>query len=437
MSFFKRIFGAFREEAAAPVKSVARAAPLEEVPEAPRSVAMTWKEMLDPSERIAAYILRPVALGSEETVSGSGLQEALRKENVLRLSERCKVLLPMTLAQWQAADFRPFISANLYFLLADAPGEQGESTASLAGPLIAEIVAVGGQLALGQEIHAGLSEPEKFSGLVLLDVAGAKLKGLEANIAQIRQTSPAAQLAADGVGTWSESRFLQSLSVALCAGAFTTSPDEGAQAGQISESRLVVVEMLNLLRRDAPNNEIAAVAKRDPGVVLKLIAMANSPLSGLSRQVATLEDVILVLGRDVVYRWLALAMFRLDQQSRRDETLMVIALSRASFLESLAPKNDKQMAGELFLVGLFSLLDSLLRMPLETAIARMNLPNKVVATLLKRPSPYTDYQTLALAIEGGKLKQGLLLCQKLGLEPAEVWSRYSEAMQWATADGQG
>lgn len=434
MGFLQRIFGVFQKEASLPSPVLEQAPPLAAVLETPpRSVALSWKEMLDGSERIAGYYLRPVALGGEETVAGSVLLDALSKENVGRLSARCKVLIPLTPEQWRAADFRSFISGNTFFLLAEASGS-AEFNAAAGLEFAAEICAAGGQLAINQTFHSRLAEPRTFSGLIFLDIAGAQLSSFELLIRNIRQASPQAMLAVDGVGTWSESRFLQSLGVALCAGPFTTTPDETEQTGQISESRLVVVEMLNLLRRDAPNHEIAAVAKRDPGVVLKLIAMANSPMSGLSRQVATLDDVILVLGRDVVYRWLALAMFRLDQQSRRDETLMVLALSRASFLESLAPRSDPQMAGELFLVGLFSLLDSLLRMPVETAISRMNLPKKVVSALLSRASPYGDYLKLALAIEAGKLKQGLLLCEHLGLEPAEVWHHYSEAMLWAASD---
>jgi EAL and modified HD-GYP domain-containing signal transduction protein len=436
MSLLKRILGFFRSEDSQPVRVPAPSPVVEQVPEpVPRSVALSWREMLDESERIAGYFLRPVALGGEETVPGSGLLEALSKENVARLAARCKVLLPVTLEQWREADFRPLISDSTYFLISDQQNS-GESLVAECLELEAEIRAAGGRLAICQGVYAALPEPGKFSGMVFLDVDGAQLSGFETLIRKIRQENPDVILAVDGVGTWSESRFLQSLGVALCGGSFTTTPDETEQADQISESRLVVVEMLNLLRRDAANSEIAEVAKRDPGVVLKLIAMANSPMSGLSRQVATLDDVILVLGRDVLYRWLALAMFRLGKQSQRDETLMVIALSRASFLERLAPRGDPQMAGELFLVGLFSLIDSLLRMPVETVIFRMNLPDKVVSALLKRPSPYVDYLKLALAIERGKLKQGLLLCTGLGLDPAKVWGHYSEAMLWASSDAE-
>ena len=78
----------------------------------------------------------------------------------------------------------------------------------------------------------------------------------------------------------------------------------------------------------------------------------------------------MLLGRDAVYRRLTLAMFWIDAHGGRDQTLLVIALSRACFLEGLASEKDRKLAGELFLVGMLSVVDGLLGLPMVRVLEK-------------------------------------------------------------------
>lgn len=432
MSFLKRLFGIFRSPAAGPADSAPRQAAPATPP--PRRLAITWQEMLDSQPRIAGYLLRPTALTPGTAISGQMLHDALDNEGVARLAERRRVIIPITHGQWREADFRPLAAKGCFFLLA------GREVHGL-GPdtwqeLVCDIRAAGGMLAVDAEIHAKTSH-DTPPGMLLLDLAAQPLSLLETTIRRVRQQQPATTIVVDGVNDWAEYRFLQSIGVACCVGPFAATPDHVEHADQISQSRLVVIEMLNLLRREADAGEIAAVAKRDPGVVLKLIEMANSPLSGLSRKVATLEEAIMLLGREAIYRWLALAMFRIDGRGNRDETLMIIALSRAAFLEGLAAAAGRRNAGELFLVGLFSLIESLLQMPLDKILPRIHLPDDVVAALLRTEGPYAHYLMLSIAMERCQLEQAVALCALLGIAPGDMLAAYSDSMTWATTEALG
>lgn len=143
----------------------------------------------------------------------------------------------------------------------------------------------------------------------------------------------------------------------------------------------------------------------------------------------------MLLGREPLYRWLAL--FRVDARGGRDESLLVIALSRAAFLESLAPGGDRQQAGELFLVGLFSLIDSLLQLPIRRVLEKVQLPVPVAEVLLENSGPYGPYARylmLALAMERCRVDQAVSLVVQLGLDPAAMVASYGESMAWASSD---
>lgn len=434
MSFFKRIFSAFRQEerplsTTPPPVAAARPA----VAPAPLPlVALSWQEMLDGASRIAGYVLRPGG-AMAGGVSGQQLLDAFGAAGVARLAARRKVVMPVTASQWRGAGFAALAGGlaggNAYFLLSAADTPPAGGWAELAG----EIQAAGGGVAADGEVFQVLAGAGAPPGLLLLDLRGASLANFEQYLRGVRQAHPSLVIAVDGVTSWAEYRLLMSQGVSFCIGSFASAPDEAEQGEGVSQGRLVVIEMLNLLRQEAEVGEIAAVAKRDPGVVLKLIEMANSPLSGLSRQVVALEDAIMLLGREALYRWLALALFRIDARNR-DESLLVIALSRAAFLEGLAPGGDRQRAGELFLVGLFSLIDSLLQMPIRRVLEKVQLPAPVAEVLLENSGPYGRYLMLALAMERCRVVQAVTLAVELGLDPAAMIAGYGESMAWATSD---
>lgn len=440
MSFLSRLFGLFRkQEKRAPDRSTAATTSVSRpvaVPPAPtsatpqRRLAIGREEMLDAKSRLAGYVFRPVSLHvGMSSVAAPEFLDALEMEGIFRAQGQRKFILRITPEQWQFPGFDRFIAPNNAFLLSarDAPHWGTEEWAVL----VAEIHAANGRVAVDSTLFLLLEGSSQFAEVLLLDIEGVALAGFEKHLRQIRQSKPSLQLAVTGVATWDEYRFLMSLGVSFCLGPFATSRDESDQSGEITQSRLVVIDMLNGLRAEKELSVIAEIAKHDPVVVLKLLQMANSPLSGLSRQVAALEEAMMFLGRDALYRWLSLAMFRIDASSERDEILMTIALSRAAFLENLAAEQNHAIADELFLVGLFSLMDRLFSMPVEKVLEKIHLPERVKAVLLNNEGPYVRYLLLAVAMERCRVEVAISISSALGIDSGKMLDSYSQSMAWA------
>jgi EAL and modified HD-GYP domain-containing signal transduction protein len=429
VSFFARLFGFFfRSAAPQPVsRSIPAAANRPAAKPAP-GVFVGWNELIDSNARIAGYLLRIRSLQADKVIEGDELLAAMEGERVLALAAQRPVIVPLNARQWQSADFRRLIAPQTYFLITD-------DSLSPAGDaaLGVEIRSAGGKVARRLVVDGTAAEPCP-ADLLILNFQGAALPAWEAMLKRIRQRDTKVLLVADEVDSWSAHRLCLSLGIHYSTGQFAATPDEAEQTERLSQSRLVVIQMLNLLRSDAEPAEIVATAKRDPAIVLKLLGMANSPVHGLSRPVASLDEAIVVLGRDVLYRWLAVAMFRIDARDGRDQTLLVIALSRACFLESLLRETDKRVADELFLVGLLSVIESLLAMPMARIIQQMNLPDTVSSALLKNEGPYARYLMLVMAMERCRLDQAVVIASALQVDMARLIHCYGDAMTWATAE---
>ena len=110
-------------------------------------------------------------------------------------------------------------------------------------------------------------------------------------------------------------------------------------------------------------------------MTFKLLRYLNSPAIGLQNPILTIDKALLILGRERCFRWLSLLLFDIKQSNFRERLLTEQALTRAFFLESLAglgkvPK-DKDA---LFILGLFSMLDLLMGMPMAELLEQTQLP---------------------------------------------------------------
>lgn len=385
-------------------------------------------EIIGGRARLVGYRFSPRRQQQGGAASGASALAALQADNVGAFAERRLALVPLTPTDWRSADFRQLVSPEMHFLLTPTRAELGDP--SWTG-IPAEIKAAGGKVAF--DSHAVQSLPGLLDGadLVLMDFRAYALEEFERLAGQLLERRPALVLAADGIGAWSEHRLCQSLGIAYSLGGFAVQPDAEMEGEKLGQSRLVLMEMLNLLRSDADPSALAEAAKKDPGVALKVLDMANAPLFGLSTPLASIQQAVMVLGRDMLYRWLSLGVYRAGG-SGRDETLLEFALWRARFLElvSAGQASDRERE-ELFMVGMLSLLDSLMGMPMEQASARISLPQPVRDALLSRQGRYGELLRLALAMERGQAADVSSLATALGISGDILENSRIAARAWA------
>jgi EAL and modified HD-GYP domain-containing signal transduction protein len=84
----------------------------------------------------------------------------------------------------------------------------------------------------------------------------------------------------------------------------------------------------------------------------------------------------------------------------------------------------------LFVAGMFSLLDRLLGLPMKEVLDTIGLPDEVVRALLTRGGMYGPYLALAEACE---LNSNLVasLAASLDISPADVNKAHLSALAWA------
>jgi EAL and modified HD-GYP domain-containing signal transduction protein len=355
--------------------------------------------------------------------------EALRSANVKSLAARRLAVIALPLDDWLQEDFASLNAAHTVFQICIPEG--GVTDDWLAG--LQRIRDSGAGVALSCiEFKANLAPALALATHAFVDFAASSVEKFECLVKDLRQSYPALTLAVDNVATWPERRLCMALGVEFAMGDFLSTVDAQEKGEKLTESRMVLMEMLNLVRNDGDVDALAGVAKRDPGVAVRLLSMANSPAYGLTKPLTGIDQAIVLLGRETLYRWLAVSIFRAGGDSARDKALLEVALARARFLELVALSvGSKQQADELFLVGLLSFVDTLLGMPMKDIVASMSLPPVVRDALLSGEGPYALYLLLVVSVEKCRPERAAQLAGALGIDLDGLSQHRTAALLWA------
>lgn len=196
-------------------------------------------------------------------------------------------------------------------------------------------------------------------------------------------------------------------------------------------NRALTLKLLNLVRGDEDLRSIARQIGTDPVMTFKLLRYLNSPAIGLPNPVSTIDAALQLLGRERCFRWLSLLLFDVRQAGFRERLLTEQALTRAFFLESLAGQGRvPRQPDELFILGLFSMLDLLIGRPLPDLLEETRLPPGVHAALLEQPGALRDALALARASETNA-EDLAAVTKACGLDADQVLRHGIEALEKA------
>lgn len=175
-------------------------------------------------------------------------------------------------------------------------------------------------------------------------------------------------------------------------------PEPGVKT-EIAADLQVIMELMSRVDEGEDVERLEQTLKRDPSLAFKLLRYMNSAAFGLPVEVSSFRHAIMLLGYARLKRWLALLLTTAcaDHNMR---PVMYGALRRGLLMEELARGMDeREMRDEMFICGLFSLLDHMLKAPFEKLLQSIPVPERVRQALVDETGPFLPYLELVRAIE--------------------------------------
>jgi c-di-GMP phosphodiesterase len=177
-------------------------------------------------------------------------------------------------------------------------------------------------------------------------------------------------------------------------------------------------------------DSVQRVILRDVGLSYRLLRYANSAFIGLPTPVGSVREALVRLGARTVQQWAT--MLVLAGLPGKPHQLVATALLRARMCQLAVPPRNRHLMDRLFTVGMFSVIDALLDMPMEEALTGLPLDDDVTTALLGGDSVEGDVLKRVLAYERGDF-------DALDLDGEDdILARvYPIALAWADAAAQG
>jgi len=174
--------------------------------------------------------------------------------------------------------------------------------------------------------------------------------------------------------------------------------------------------------------ELEQIIKTEASVLYRLLRYLNSPLFGMRNEIHSIRHALAILGERETRRWIRLVtLVSAGQQKSSD--LVLSALVRARFCELVATKIPRTQS-DLFLVGMVSMMDAILEIPMDEILEKIALDKETKCVLSGRGGRLQPVYDLMLAQEAGKWQAAKQSADQLRIHESEAGELWWQAMQW-------
>ncbi|PSJ17719.1 EAL and HDOD domain-containing protein [Nitrosomonas supralitoralis] len=205
---------------------------------------------------------------------------------------------------------------------------------------------------------------------------------------------------------------------------------------RIDPSKLSLLKLLLLVVKDGEVTEIENELKYQPGLSYNLLRMVNSAASGLPSTINSIKRAIMIIGRKQLQRWIQILLYAAKQRDGgASDALMQTATVRGRLLEAIAiadRPHDKNHQDRAFMVGVLSLLDTLLGIEMSELVSTLSIQKDMGEALLTRRGYLGHQLELIEAHEKGDYETVTWILSEMGfINMDEFLKMELEATAWA------
>ena len=201
--------------------------------------------------------------------------------------------------------------------------------------------------------------------------------------------------------------------------------------GAISTSQLTQMRLLSALNNpEASFLDIEELIKRDASLSYRVLRCVNSAAFGVRKEVHSIREALQLLGLAQIRKWASIwSLVGLNGGSPELVTLTVL---RARSCEILAEAlSDADSSSDYFLLGLCSLLDALLGVPMDAAVDDLPLGAQTRDALLGHENPLRHLLDAVTSYERGAWDEAAAAAARIRLTADDLAKAYTGALEWS------
>ena len=205
------------------------------------------------------------------------------------------------------------------------------------------------------------------------------------------------------------------------------------QGKKISSNETTKLKLMQELgKEDFDFKALADTISKDLSISYRLLRYVNSAYFGQSKKVESLLQAIVILGQKQFARWLRVIILSDMDSSQKAQAAAMSSVQRARFLELLRESDNRIFLSpeSMFFLGIFSMLDVLLGVPMAELLKELPLDDEVKSALLRMDIPSRFWLDLVENYEQANWEKISDMLRERNLNPLNTSLIYVEAMKW-------
>ena len=272
----------------------------------------------------------------------------------------------------------------------------------------------------------------QLADIIAVPVIGKQKEEVSTLLATIHDVD--ARLLARRVDDATGFEMVREAGVTLFEGAFFKQPDTITVRKMTSNavSRLKLLQSIE--QQDPDIDSLAETIQSDAAISFRLLTYLNSAAFGFSQKIKSIHHAIRLLGWPKLKNWLRVVLLNDMSQAAEAQDLLQLSAQRGKFLELVAQSHDFWGFDpeSLHLLGLFSLLDTMLGTPMDEIVSFLPIENKLKGALRREVNnEYLPLVQLAQCVEEARWEDAEAMMQQLNLNREKVTAAFKDAVEWA------
>lgn len=198
---------------------------------------------------------------------------------------------------------------------------------------------------------------------------------------------------------------------------------------KVSPLKINYISLLNLIEEDDFDlTKAADIISQDTALIISLLRLANT--RSFNSEITSVRVAVSMLGQKDLTRWIQTTVIEKLCSDKPNE-LMRLSLLRAKFAENLAPVFGMAMRSqELFLTGLFSILDIILDCSMEEALSMVRVSGKIRAAFLEHTGSLAEVLHFIVKYESAEWQEVSRQLVLKNIEIPDVSHAWVSSLQW-------
>ena len=261
----------------------------------------------------------------------------------------------------------------------------------------------------------------RLADVVKLDLLALGRENLLREVARLKPYG--VTVLAEKLETQSDYRYCVEARCDLFQGYFFCQPEHVRGRG-VDPNRVSLLEVLAALQDPAAQlSDVERMIVRDLRLSYRLFRFINSAFFGMRQEVRSIGQALALLGIENLKHWVALSIF--TSITDKPSELILTALIRARFCELAGAHLQVASRGELFTLGLFSVIDALMDTPMEAVLTKIPFPQDMREALITHQGAKGGLLEAVTAIEAGDFDRAEAIIPSA----AEL---YPASLRWAS-----